>query len=225
MADLHRDADSHRRAQDDASDATLPDPGAVDRHGPEDAYVGDIIGEAQAQEIIEEYESEGRAQKLSGAWRYIVGALAVGLSLYALYATRATITTQVYRTAFLGAALVLTFLLYPTRRKWAGRITVIDLALAAASVVVSLYPIINLDEFVYRAARPTQLDVIMGTVMIILVLEATRRTVGWILPVLSIMLLFYGKYGYLLPGEYGHKGYDLDRMVGTLYISLEGIFG
>ena len=201
-------------------------PAAPDDTEPDDAYVGSALDEGQAQALIDEYESEGgRAQQLGGFWRYAVGALAVALSLYALYATRTTITTQVYRTTFLGFALVLTFLLYPTRKAWGGRVTPIDVVLAAASIVVSAYPLLDLDSFVYRAARPTELDVVMGAVLIALILEATRRTVGLILPIVSIILLLYGKYGYLLPGEYGHKGYDLDRMVGTLYISLEGIFG
>ncbi|MGH2562182.1 MAG: TRAP transporter permease [Thermomicrobiales bacterium] len=224
MTDQDRDAAARRAGKDDADPSRLP-PGDPERHVPDDAFVGDLLGEDRAQAIIEEYESEGRAQQLAGNWRWVAGALAVGLALYALYATRATITTQIYRTAFLGGALALTFLYYPTRKKWAGRITVIDVALVAASIAVCAYPIINLDEFVYRAARPTQTDVIMGAVLIVLVLEATRRTVGWVLPIVSIFLLFYGKYGDLFPGQYGHKGYDLDRMVGTLYISLNGIFG
>lgn len=216
--------DKERDAQADAAPVAWP-PGDPDRHQPDDAFVGDVLAEEQAQAIIEEYESEGHAQKLAGIWRWIAGALAIGLALYALYAVRATITTQVYRTVFLGGALVLTFLFYPARKKWAGRVTIADLVLVAASVVVCAYPILNLDEFVYRSARPNQTDVIMGAVLIVLVLEATRRTVGWILPAISVLLLLYGKYGDVLPGQYGHKGYDLDRMVGTLYISLNGIFG
>src|SRR3712207_3607651 len=101
-----------------ASDAAaVPDP--------EDAFVGDILGEDRAQAIVEEYETEGRVRELGGVWRAVAGAIAVGLSLYALYATRATIPTQVYRTSFLGAALVLTFLLYPLRRGGSRRVTVL----------------------------------------------------------------------------------------------------
>jgi TRAP transporter 4TM/12TM fusion protein len=215
--------DATKRIDDDT---LRQPPTAPDDIDPEGAYVGAVLDETQAQALIDEYESEGgSAQQLAGYWRYLVGAVAVGLSLYALYATRTTITTQVYRTSFLGLALVLTFLLYPTRKAWRGRVTPIDAFLAVASVVVAFYPQVDLSSFVYRAARPTELDVVMGTVMIVLVLEATRRTVGLILPAVSVLLLLYGKYGYLLPGEYGHKGYDLDRMVGSLYISLEGIFG
>ncbi len=224
MTDRERDARSRQAAPDGANSMGTPAKGP-DRPEPEDAFVGDILAEEQAHAIIEQYESEGRPRQLKGLWRWVAGALAIGLSIYVLYATRTPVTTQVYRTAFLGAALVLTFLHFPTLKRWSGRVTIIDLALAAASLVVCAYPIINLDEFVYRAARPTQTDVIMGAVTIFLVLEATRRTVGWLLPIVSIILLLYGKFGYILPGEYGHRGYDLDRMVGTLYISLEGIFG
>ena len=194
------------------------------------------------QAIIEEYETESPTRDLSGIAGWVVATIAVILSLYALYATRATIPMQVYRTSFLGIALVLTFLLYPWRRRavrnGSRAETVIDIAigivLAGAALVVSFYPLdlswswfpISYDEdFVRRAARPDEMDVWMGTILIVLVLEATRRTVGWILPAFAAALLAYGHWGYLLPGQWGHRGYDLDRMVGTLYITLEGIYG
>jgi TRAP transporter 4TM/12TM fusion protein len=78
---------------------------------------------------------------------------------------------------------------------------------------------------VRRAARPTDMDVWMGTIAILLILEATRRTVGWILPAFAALLLAYGHWGNVLPGQWGHRGYDLDRLIGTLYITLEGIYG
>ncbi|HEV2106734.1 MAG TPA: TRAP transporter fused permease subunit [Thermomicrobiales bacterium] len=197
----------------------------IERHDVEDAYVSDVLGEEQARELIERYEGEGQPRRLTGGWAWVASAIAIGLSLYALYVTQATIQAQIYRTTFLGAALVLTFLLYPASRRWGTRLSVLDLLLALAGLATALYPLWEYDSFVRRAVRPTELDVVMGTVLIVLILEATRRTVGWILPALSISLLAYGRWGYLLPGEYGHKGYELDRMVGSLYITLEGIFG
>ena len=90
-------------------------------------------------------------------------------------------------------------------------------------------PIIDFDEFVYRAATPTRTDLALGTIAILLVLEATRRTVGWILPVTAVAFLAYGYCGPLLEfvglGLFAHRGYDLARLVGTLYMTLEGIFG
>lgn len=194
----------------------------------DDAYVGDIMSEDRAQEIIDEYDAEGAAaSRLIGLWGYVAAALAVGLSLYALYATRATIPAQIYRTSFLGIALALTFLRFPllARDRKQGKVNPFDILLAVLSLVVCFYPILDFQEFIYRSARPTQLDIVMGVLAIILILEATRRTIGWILPVVGILLLLYCYYGNFLPGQYGHRGYDIDRIVGNLYISLEGIFG
>ncbi len=177
------------------------------------------------QALIEDYESESPVRDLTGWVAGAVGLIAVGLSVYALYATQVNITTQIYRLTFLGIALVLTFLLYPWRRGASNRITIIDLVLVAASIVIMVYPMTDFDNFIYRAARPTDMDVYMGWLTIFLILEATRRTVGWILPAFSAGLLAYAHWGYLLPGDWGHRGYDWDRIAGTMYISLEGIFG
>ena len=201
-----------------------------------ETVVAEPAGESplDTQALIEEYESESPTRNLTGVAGWTVAAIAVLLSVYALYAARTTITTQVYRTSFLGIALALTFLMYPWRRGASRRITVLDIVLAVAALVVSFYPLtlrfgwfpLGLDaDFVRRAARPTDLDVWMGTIAVLLILEATRRTVGWILPAFAAGLLAYGHWGYLLPGQWGHRGYDLDRIIGTLYITLEGIYG
>ncbi len=219
------DEPGRREPAPTTSGPSQEDPLQIDRETAEDAYLGEALSEDRTQEIIEQFEGEGQARRLGGRWGYVATAIAVGLSVYALYATQATIPAQVYRTSFLGAALVLTFLLYPFSQRGRGRVGVGDLLLAGASLAVTLYPVLDYQEFVYRAARPTTLDVAMGTILILLILEATRRTVGWILPVVSVVLILYGIYGYLLPGQYGHKGYDLDRIVGNLYVTLEGIFG
>ncbi|HYH11933.1 MAG TPA: TRAP transporter fused permease subunit, partial [Thermomicrobiales bacterium] len=231
---------------------------------------------------VEDFEAESPTRQLSGFWMILVAAIAIGLSIFVLYATRTTIPTQKYRIIFLAVALVLTFLLYPARRRGERTFAVPDIAvtaaaiyilfrplvddsllltallivagtaflvvppmledsgesrlisllarvpdliLAGAALVATLYPLYDFDEFVYRAARPTDTDVWMGATCLVLVLEATRRTIGWILPAVSVALLAYGRWGYELPGAWGHGGYEVDRMVGTLYISLEGIFG
>ena len=155
--------------------------------------------------------------------------MAAGLSLYALYWVVGIIQPQVYRGSFLLAALVLTFVLYPAAPAWRGRVTALDWALAAVSVVVLAWPIVDFDRFVYRAATPSGPDMLFGAVTTLLVLEATRRTVGWILPVTAVAFLLYGYYGPLLElvglEIFAHRGYAVDRLVGTLYMTLEGIFG
>ena len=155
--------------------------------------------------------------------------LAAGLSLYALYWVIGIVQPQVYRVSFLLITLVLTFVLYPAIPAWRGRVAAVDWGLAAVSVIVLAWPIVDFDQFVYRAATPSGLDVLFGTITTLLVLEATRRTVGWILPATAVAFLLYGYYGPLLElmglEIMAHRGYSIDRLVGTLYMTLEGIFG
>ena len=174
-------------------------------------------------------DAEVSTRRLTGFPDRLVTVLAAGLSLYALYWVVGIVQAQVYRPSFLLVALVLTFILYPALPRWRQRITAFDWGLAALSALVLAWPIIDFDQFVYRAATPNGLDIVFGTATTVLVLEATRRTVGWILPATAISFLIYGYYGpYLeLVGLeiMAHRGYDVARLVGTLYMTLEGIFG
>ena len=136
---------------------------------------------------------------------------------------------QVYRVSFLLITLVLTFLVFPMHARWRPRVTPLDWMLGAVALVALAWPIVDFDEFVYRAATPSTIDLLLGTVTTVLVLEATRRTVGPILPVTAIAFLLYGYYGPYLEmiglDLFAHRGYGVARLVGTLYMTLEGIFG
>ena len=139
------------------------------------------------------------------------------------------IQPQIYRVSFLLVTLVLTFLVFPMHARWRARVTALDWLLGAIAVVALAWPIIDFDEFVYRAATPSTIDLLLGTATMVLVLEATRRTVGPILPVTAAAFLLYGYYGSYLEliglELFAHRGYDVARLVGTLYMTLEGIFG
>ena len=136
---------------------------------------------------------------------------------------------QIYRVSFLLVALVSTFLIYPAHRRSQRRVAAVDWALVAGTLISLAWPLIDFDQFVYRAATPSRLDLVLGTVTTLLVLEATRRTVGPILPVTAVVFLIYGYYGPLFElvglDLFAHRGYDAARLIGTLYITLEGIFG
>ncbi len=155
--------------------------------------------------------------------------LATGLSLYALYWVVGIIQPQIYRVSFLLITLLLTFIVFPALPRWRGRVMWLDWTLAATAVIALTWPIIDFDQFVYRAATPLMIDLVLGAVTTLLVLEATRRTVGPILPVTAIAFLLYGYYGPMLElvglDIFAHRGYDAARLIGTLYMTLEGIFG
>ena len=177
-----------------------------------------------AQQFVQ--EEAGPRRHLSGAPGAFVSIIAVAMSLLFLYWAWASVTAQVLRLVFLGFALTLSFLVYPIRRSTdRRRIPWYDWLLALAGIAVVAYPLSDFEEFIYRAALPTQLDQIFGALTILLVLEATRRTTGWVLPVVAIAFLAYARFGAYLPPPWTHRGYELDRLVGHMYITLEGIFG
>ena len=182
-----------------------------------------------AAALIEEFESEAATRPLKGRTALVATTLAVGIACYALYWVVAIVETQLYRTSFLLVALALTFIVYPARRATRTRVTAVDWALVALAVVALGWPIVDLAQFSYRAATPTPADLVLGVVTILIVLEATRRTVGWVLPATALAFLLYAYLGPLFDlvglGWIAHRGYYLDRLVGALYMTLEGIFG
>src|SRR6185436_10368001 len=80
-------------------------------------------------------------------------------------------------------------------------------------------------EFGDRAIDPEPMDDAVGLVLIALLLEAARRSSGWIMPVVSLVFVAYALLGKYLPPPWTHRGYSIERLVGHLYMTLEGIFG
>jgi TRAP transporter 4TM/12TM fusion protein len=115
----------------------------------------------------------------------------------------------------------------PARSPRRDNPAITDWLLAALSVVALGYTLVVFDEFVRRAVVPTTLDITFGVITTLLVLEATRRTVGWILPAICLGFLAYAYYGSYIPVDWpiSHVGYDFERLVGQIYMGLEGIFG
>src|SRR5688500_10188183 len=118
---------------------------------------------------------EAPARRLTGWTARLADALAVGLSLYALYWVLFIVQPQIYRVSFLLAALIAIFLLFPRRRGSGEGVSSFDWLLVAASLAALSWPIVDFGAFVYRAADPLRVDLVLGGLTILLVLEATRR--------------------------------------------------
>ncbi|MBI3049231.1 MAG: TRAP transporter fused permease subunit [Acidobacteria bacterium] len=177
----------------------------------------------------EDLGTDSPTRELRGMAGGIGTVLAIGLSLYALYWVVAIVQPFVYRITFLLLALVLSFLFYPAGARDRVRVTFVDWTLVVLTCLALAWPIVDFEEFIYRAADPTAIDVATGLIVIVAVLEATRRTTGWILPVTAAAFLTYAFYGPLLDlvglSMLAHRGYDPQRIVGTSFMTLEGIFG
>src|SRR3954464_15564012 len=177
----------------------------------------------KAEEFIE--QEEGAANRLTGVAGTVVTAIAIVMTLFHLYSAYDIVPTQPLRYAHVGFVMVLSFLLFPIAARFRNRIQPWDVAFAAIAVAILLYALMGGDDFTERATVPTQLDVALGVVFIVLLLEATRRTTGWIMPVVAVCFIAYAMLGPHLPPPWTHRGYGVTRLVGHLFITLEGIFG
>jgi TRAP transporter 4TM/12TM fusion protein len=184
------------------------------------------VSEAQLRKAEAYVEAEeGVVNRLSGWAGIAVTAIAVTMTLFHLYAAYDIVPTQPLRYTHVAFVMVLCFLSFPLAERFRNRIRWWDVVAAAASVAILVYAIWGGEEFTDRATSPTRLDVTLGVIFIILLLEATRRTSGWIMPFVGLLFIAYAMLGPHLPPPWTHRGYDLSRLVGHLFITLEGIFG
>lgn len=178
---------------------------------------------AKAEEFIE--AEEGAANKFKGWMALLLTCLAVGMSVFHLYTAYAIVPTQVLRPLHVAMVLFLCFLMFPIATRFRHRIMWWDWIAAALSVAVVWYLIQGGDDFTDRNTLPNSLDVFFGICLIVLVLEGMRRTNGWVMPVITLAFMAYALAGPILPAPWTHKGYELGRLVGVLYMTLEGIYG
>lgn len=177
----------------------------------------------KAEEIVDRYE--GWTRKVGGVPGWIITGIAVATSVFYLYATTATVVTQMLRGLFVMLTIPLTILVFPAFKRHRHRVPWFDWILATLAIFPNLYMLWDFEDFIYRSVTPTQLDVVMGLILIALVLEAMRRTSGWILSALVFGFLVYAYAGPHFPPPWNHRGYDIERIVGHMYMALEGIFG
>ncbi len=177
----------------------------------------------KAEEFIE--EEEGAQHKLKGWLAVFLTAVAVLTTAFHLYAAYGIVPTQQMRAIHVGLVLFLSFLMFPIARRFRHRIMWWDVIFALLSVVVIVYMLYGGDDFTDRAVTPTQWDRVLGVALILLVLEAARRTSGWIMPLVCVLFIVYAMAGPWLPAPWTHRGYDVYRLIGHMYMTLEGIFG
>ncbi|WP_371500923.1 TRAP transporter fused permease subunit [Kitasatospora sp. NBC_00374] len=202
------------------------------------------------EELVAEYDQERPMRRLSPPVLAVVSAVCAALSVFVLLAVfhPPARGTQYYLTVFLAAALPLCFLTHRAgirmpaallrwRRPGAAGSRddrddrddpgVLDWLLAALAVAVCLYPLVDFDGFLERRQLPTTADTVAGAVLLLLILEACRRTTGWVLPAFCGAFLLYAYYGGLLPYEWSlaHGGFDADAIVANLFMGTDGFYG
>jgi TRAP transporter 4TM/12TM fusion protein len=177
----------------------------------------------KAEEFIE--AEEGAANKLKGWLGIFVTVVAFVMSVFHLYTAYGIVATQTLRPVHVGFVLFLCFLMFPIAARFRHRIMWWDWLAAALSIAVVAYLIQGGDDFTDRNTAPNPWDIAFGIALIAMVLEAMRRTTGWIMPVITAAFILYALFGPYLPAPWTHKGYEVGRLVGVMYMTLEGIYG
>lgn len=191
----------------------------------------------KAAELERQFDAEMRFRPLGGAGPAIVTALLLALSLFHFYtAGFGLLREQTHRGIHMAFVLGLIFLVFAASRRnergvtagglmAPGGVPLYDWALFLAAVVSSLYLPSIFHDIAFKTGNPDTIDVIMGTTLAIVVLEATRRTMGWPLVIIAVSFVAYAFAGPSMPGILVHPGTSWSQLADHLYLTSQGIYG
>lgn len=194
----------------------------------------------RADALEAKYDPDLQFRPLANIATWVVGTLLVCLSLFHYYvAGFGVIRELMLRGIHLSFVLGLAFLVFGVRRKnlmggapapstWYAPfgIPLTDWLIAAVTVVATMYlPLLSTTAVSMRVGNPSTTDIVMGTLMVILVLEATRRSMGPTLPIVALVFVAYALFGRYAPGILVHPGASWTGLVNHLYMTNQGVYG
>lgn len=180
------------------------------------------------EKILQQVDREsGYRRNVDRFWKYVIFAISIVFITYHMWTSRFGMPEVIkHRAIHVGFILVLVFLYFPaTRKAPRNRPTVFDVILALLSFGMVVYTLIQRDAFLKRGGVAEPLDLIVGGLAILLVLEACRRSVGPQLFILCIVFLLYAWGGRYIPGVLSHRGHSIERIIYQMYLTSQGIFG
>ncbi|MDR3258739.1 MAG: TRAP transporter permease [Fusobacteriaceae bacterium] len=197
-----------------------------------------VIGgkKVDEQALLEEFEKESRTR--SFVHPYIASGfkcVAIFVTLYHLVYSWGKFMPETlkHRSVHVGMVLFMAFAMYPAFRKSSRKhIAWYDYILMGLSVSIPAYMWLNYQPIIDRVGNASRGDVIMGTILLLLVLEASRRITGWALPIIGICFTIYALMGIKggmikinFPGIFLHRGFQWTKLIGHLFSNTEGIYG
>ncbi|QCR30901.1 TRAP transporter permease [Lysinibacillus sp. SGAir0095] len=187
----------------------------------------EALSAEQQQQLLEKYDTESNTRKIVGIMKWVIYIGLLSFSLFQLYtAVFGQFTAYIQRTIHLGFGLTFIFLLFPSFKKGRkDKIPFYDYILAIIAAVTGIYWTLNYERLVSSLGSITQLDFIVGLIVIVLVLEAARRAVGLPIAIIATLFLVYAFFGPYMPDFLAHRGQSLDQIVNLMYFSTDGILG
>jgi TRAP transporter 4TM/12TM fusion protein len=192
---------------------------------------------AELQRLEEELDPEIAFRKMPERTGLIVGALLFILSMFHYYtAGFGLLRETTHRGIHLAFVVGLIFLVFAARAEKGrsvqpatafspGGIPLYDWLLATAAAISALYVPYIFTDLQDRVGNPNTLDILMGTAAIVVLIEATRRAMGWGLPLIAIFSMLYAYFGPYFPGIFLHPGATWPVIVNHLYLTSQGIYG
>lgn len=185
-----------------------------------------MIDNQSTNRILQNDSRSSIFYKLSEMNKKVAVIIAILMSSYQLYmAAFGVFNPVMHRAIHLGFGLILCFLIFPFNKKMKVIFIWFDYIFIILTVFTISRLIFGYQEILIHFGDPLKKDVMLGIILIIIVIEAVRRIMGWPLVVLTSIFLIYGVVGPYLPGIISHKGYSLSRIAEHMYLTTEGIFG
>ncbi|AUL48911.1 C4-dicarboxylate ABC transporter permease [Bordetella trematum] len=195
------------------------------------------IDHDKTQQLAERYDAEIRFRPLDRTATAVVSFLLVTLSIFHYYtAGFGLLRESTHRGVHLAFVLSLIFLVFgfskahyrrEPKSTWLspGGVPLYDWLIAIVLAVSVLYIPYIFDDLAYRVGDPMPMDVAMGTILIVGLLEGTRRAMGWPLPVIALVFLAYAAFGQYFPGLLKHAGSSWSQIVNHMYLTSQGVYG
>jgi len=189
------------------------------------------------QELEEQFDPEMRFRPTMPPATQIVKWLLIGLSCFHYYTAGFGLLQEItHRGVHLAFVLGMIFLVFAFSASSADRsvkssllspggVPLVDWLLAGACAISVLYIPYVFDDLMFRVGNPSNMDVIMGSILFITLLEATRRSMGWPLPLIAIGFTVYALLGPYFPGLLKHAGANWSMMINHQYLTSQGIYG
>lgn len=194
------------------------------------------MSEEEKQKLLEQFDKESKTRKFgSPVLKKAYRVFAIIVTLYHLVFASGLYMPETlkHRSIHVGMILILAFMLYPATKKASRKVIAgYDYVFIALSAAVPIYMCVDYVNIINRAGKPDMMDVVIGTLLTLVVLEATRRVCGMALPIISIIFMIYSlmgtKQGLIpidVPGIFLHRGYTWQKLMSHFFSNTEGIYG
>ena len=210
-----------------------------------DALQKDAPSEAELAEIERKYDEGAATRAVAPGFSAFLRYIALAFAIYHYVTAGFALPPDYWHMGWhLSGLFVLIYALFPGIRSrnaydlkdglmHYGGVPFFDIILMILGVASALYlglawrgiPFMGIEEQTFRMGGPNNWDIVFGCILIVLVLDIARRTLGWVLPMIICVFMAYALFGQYFPGILQHPGVNFRTFVSSMYFPQEGIFG